>query len=184
MGKLKLQMQVTVDGCVANGPSDDIDWGEIEPHSRALLDGADTIVLGRKTAAEFIPYWDEAATRREEPWYEVARRISGARKVVFSRTLDRTDWKNTDVEKGDLVEAIRRLKRASEKDIIVYGGVSFVSALIQEQLIDEFHLFVNPVAMGSNGARIFDGLGAPQRLKLVKAISYDNGIVLLNYELG
>ncbi len=182
MGRLKLQMQVTVDGCSSDGPDEGVDWNAIEPYSRDLLDGADTIVIGRKTATEFIPYWDAAATRQGGPWYEVAKRISQARKIVFSRTLDRAGWKNTAVEGGRLGEAIRRLKAENEKDIIVYGGVSFVSALIAEGLVDEFHLFVNPVALGKGG-RLFAGLEAPQRLGLVKSAAFDGGLVLLHYAL-
>lgn len=181
MGKLKLQMQVSIDSSDANGPSEDGAWDEIEGYSRDLLDSADTIVLGRKTAVDFIPYWDSAAAQSEGPWQGVAQRISAASKVVFSKTLDKPDWKNTRIENGDLAEGIKRLKATSNKGIVVYGGVSFVTSLIEEGLIDEFHLFVNPVAIGK-GKSIFSGLGASQRFKLVKSIAYDSGVVLLHYE--
>lgn len=182
MSRLKLQMQLTVDGFVANGPNDDVAWNEIEPYCRDLLDSADTIVLGRKTAVEFIPYWATAATRHDDPWCEVAKRIAGAKKVVFSRTLERSEWDNTYIEKGDIVDKIQRLKDTNKKDIIVYGGISFVSALIKKRLIEEFHLFVNPIALGAGG-RVFDGIGASQRLKLLESIAYNSGLVLLSYEL-
>ena len=181
MRRLKLQMQVTVDGFNPDGQSDDVDWSEIEDYSRDLLDSGDTIVIGRKTAVDFIPYWDSAAGKPGEPWHEVALRIAGARKVVFSKTLDRSDWNNTSIERGDLVEEIKRLKSASGKDIIVYGGTSFVSSLIKEGLIDEFHLFVNPIALGT-GTPIFGYRENPQKLKLVKSIAYNSGLVLLHYE--
>jgi len=182
MSKLKLQMQTTVDGIVADGPGEDGAWDEIRGYSRDLLDSADTIVLGRKTAVDFIPYWDKAAARSDESWHDVAQRISRARKVVFSSTLDQPEWRNTDVARGPLAEEIERLKQTSKKDIIVYGGTSFVTSLIKARLIDEFHLFVNPVAAGQ-GASIFSGLGASQGLKLRQSIAYDCGIVLLHYEL-
>lgn len=166
MARLKLQMQVTVDGFDANGPGSDVDWDEIKAYSRDLLDSGDTIVIGRKTAAEFIPYWDDAATKPDEPWHEVAHRISKARKIVFSKTLDRIDWNNTEIEKGGLADAINRLKNTNKKDIIVYGGTSFVASLIKEKLIDEFHLFVNPVALGK-GEPIFGRLEDPLKLRLV-----------------
>jgi dihydrofolate reductase len=183
MSRLKLQMQVSADGFAASGPNDDAAWGELEPYSRSLLDSADTIVIGRKTAVEFIPYWDDKAAKRDDPWHEIAKRIAGARKVVFSKTLDRSEWRNTDIEKGDLAKAIGRLKSAGKKDIIVYGGISFVSALVKARLIDEFHLFVNPVALGQ-GDRIFGDLSSAQQLRLVKSIAYKGGVVLMNYELG
>jgi dihydrofolate reductase len=183
MARLKLQMQVSADGFDASGPDDDAAWREIEPYFRDLLDSTDTIVIGRRTAVEFIPYWDEKAANSDDPWHEIAKRIAGAKKVVFSKTLDKSSWNNTDVEKGDLAEEIKRLKREGKKDIVVYGGISFVAALAKERLIDEFHLFVNPIALGK-GERIFGRLDSAQKLKLVKSVAYKRGLVLLHYELG
>ena len=84
--------------------------------------------------------------------------------------------------KRKLAEEIKNLKKQSGKDLIVYGGNSFVSALIKEDLVDDFHLFVNPVALG-HGEPIFNQLENFKQLKLKKSIVYDCGIVLLNYEL-
>lgn len=71
-------------------------------------------------------------------------------------------WNNTELAKGDLAEDIKKRKLQNGKDIIVYGGSTFVSALIKEGLIDEFHLFVNPVALG-HGVPIFDSLEKTQK---------------------
>jgi dihydrofolate reductase len=83
--------------------------------------------------------------------------------------------------KGDLAEEITKIKKQPGKDIIAYGGATFVSALIKHGLIDEFHLFINPAAIG-NGMPIFRELVSNQDLKLVKATSFDCGIVVLHYE--
>jgi len=182
MSRLKLQMQITADGFDSTGPNDDLAWDEIRNYSRDLFDSADTIVIGRKTATDFIPYWDSAATQPDGSWYEVAKRIAAARKVVFSRTLDKPEWNNTSIESGDVVEAIERLKATNKNDIIVYGGVSFVASLVENKLIDEFHLFVNPIAAGK-GKSIFSGLADSQQFKLIGATPYNSGLVLLNYEL-
>jgi dihydrofolate reductase len=181
MARLKLQMQISVDGFDPSGHNDDLPWDEIKTYSRELLDSADTIIIGRKTATEFIPYWDKAATKPEESWYEIARRISDARKIVFSQSLDRSDWNNSIIENGNLAEAVTRLKAANEKDIIVYGGVSFVSSLIAAGLIDEFHLFINPVVVGT-GSSIFAGAERSLKLQLKKTVAYNGGVVLLHYE--
>lgn len=181
MGKLKLQMQITVDGFDPDGSNSDVSMNDVKDYSRDLLDSADMIVIGRKTAADFIPYWDEAATNADGSWYEVARRIAAAKKVVFSKSLDRSDWSNTHIENGDLVEGINRLKDTNERDIIVYGGVSFVASLMKERLIDELHLFVSPVARG-NGSSIFSGLADVQKLKLIGSSAFASGLVLLKYE--
>ena len=102
-------------------------------------------------------------------------------KVVFTKTLDKSEWKNTTLAKGNLTDEINKLRNRSGKDIIVYGGASFVSSLIKEGLIDEFHLFINPAAIGS-GMKIFENIERKQNLKLIKSIPFDSGIVLLHYE--
>jgi len=107
--------------------------------------------------------------------------MNSTKKVVFTKTLDKSEWDNTLLAKGDIVDEITKLKKQEGKDIIAYGGGSFVSALIKHGLIDEFHLFINPTAIGS-GMTIFKELDGKQNLTLVKAASFDCGIVVLNYE--
>ncbi|MEI9810698.1 MAG: dihydrofolate reductase family protein [Bacteroidota bacterium] len=97
--------------------------------------------------------------------YEFAQRIVAAKKFIFTKTLAQSEWENTELIKGNLADEIRKLKNQEGKDIIVYGGSSFVSALIKEGLIDELHLFVNPVALGS-GDSVFSSLDKFQTLKL------------------
>jgi dihydrofolate reductase len=152
-----------------------------------LLNSSDTILIGRKLAVDYIPYWQDVNTKPEDPMHEVGKRIVNARKVVFTKTLNSTDngvseWKNTELAKGTIQDEIKRLKSQSGKDIIVYGGRSFVSALVTEKLIDELYLFVNPVALG-HGDSIFNQVENFQQLKLVKSMVYPSGIVMLNYEL-
>jgi len=187
MRKLHLQVQMSIDGFVSTGPDDEQKWvtwawAEIRPYVLGLLDATDTILIGRKLAVDYIPYWQEVNTKPDDPMYEVAQRIVRAKKVVFTKTVDKSEWDNTELARGELADEIKNLKTQSGKDIIVYGGSSFVSAIIKEGLIDEFHLFVNPVALGQGGA-IFDQLENIQQLKLKKSIVYDCGIVLMNYEL-
>jgi dihydrofolate reductase len=181
MGRLKLQMQITIDGRNPDGENDELSWEDVRVYSEDLLDTADTIVLGRKTAVDFIPHWNDAATKHEDTWHRVATQISQARKVVFSKTLENPGWNNSEIERGDLVDAIARLKAGNEKNIIVYGGVSFVSSLVDARLIDEYHLLVNPVARG-RGRSIFDGMEQALKLRLKRAIGFDSGHVLLHYE--
>jgi dihydrofolate reductase len=81
------------------------------------------------------------------------------------------------------VEEITNLKNQVGKDIITYGGANFVSSLIRNELIDEFHIFVNPTAIG-NGLAIFKEIHKKQNLKLLKATSFSCGIAVLCYELN
>lgn len=186
MRKLKLQMQISMDGFVAAGPNDEQHWvtwawEEIRPQVMELLDTSDTILIGRKLAVDYIPYWQEVFARPEDPMHEVSQRIVAAQKVVFSKTLDRSIWENTTVAKGELAAEVNRLKQQPGKDLIVYGGTSLVSNLLQENLIDEYHFFVNPVALG-HGDPVFGGLTNFRPLTLKSSIRYDCGIVLMHYQ--
>jgi dihydrofolate reductase len=186
MRKLKLQVQISIDGFVSTGPNDEQKWvtwawEEIRPQVLDLLDSSDTILIGRKLAVDYIPYWEDVNTKPDDPMHEVAQRIVPAKKVVFTKTLEKSIWNNTELAKGNLTDEVSSLKNQIGKDIIVYGGSSFVSALIKEGLIDEYNLFVNPVALGHGGA-IFDQLENIRQMKLKNSIVYPCGIILLHYE--
>lgn len=188
MKKLKLQMQMTLDGFVSTGPNDEQKWvtwawEEIGQYVLDLLDTADTILIGRKLAIDYIPYWEDVNTKPDDPMYEVGKRIVRAKKVVFTKTLEKSEWDNTELAKGNLADEVKKLKNGKGKDLIVYGGTSFVSALVQEGLIDEFHLFVNPIILGK-GESVFNSVVKWHNLKLKNSITYNSGIVLLNYELA
>jgi dihydrofolate reductase len=180
MRKLKLQVQMTVDGYIA-GPNGEMNWtardwdDELKKYVTEITEPVDCIVLGRKLAQGFIPHW------ASNPEQEGADKFNSTKKVVFTKTLEKSEWKNTVLAKGDLVDEITKLKKQDGKDIIAYGGATFVSALIKQGLIDEFHLFINPAAIG-NGMTIFKELDSKQNLTLVRSTSFGCGIVVLNYE--
>jgi dihydrofolate reductase len=187
MRKLKLQVQMSVDGYVA-GTNGNLDWAvkdwdeELIKYVTGITEPIDCIVLGRKLAQGFIPYWTRVAGDPNDPEFTAGKIFSETPKVVFTRTLARSEWENTVLAKGDLVDEITKLKKQSGKDIISYGGASFVSALIKHGLIDEFHLFINPVAIGQ-GMAIFKELDHKQDLVLVKSTSFKCGMVVLHYGL-
>jgi dihydrofolate reductase len=181
MRKLKLQMQITVDGFVA-GPGGELDWMNRNLDEKLLsfithlTDTSDTILLGRKMTEGFINYWEHV--QPTSPEYVFAEKMVSIPKVVFSRTIKQVEGKNVRVENGRVVDAVNRLKQQSGKDIVVYGGANFVSSLIENRLIDELNLFVNPVAIG-NGLRIFS-----QRtpLTLTESVRYSSGVVVNTYK--
>jgi dihydrofolate reductase len=185
MRKLKLQVQMSVDGYIA-GPNGEMDWmvwdwdDELKQYVEGITEPVDCIVLGRKLAQGFIPHW------ASNPELEGAVKINSTKKVVFTKTLGKSDpevisWENTDLAKGDLADEINQLKKQKGNDIIAYGGATFVSALIKLGLIDEYHLFVNPTAIGS-GMTIFKELKNYLNLTLVKSKSFKCGITVLHYE--
>jgi len=186
MRKLKLQVQMSVDGYISgpNGEMDFLsrDWDDkLIKYVTELTEPIDTIVLGRKLAEGFIPHWAAAAANSADPEHAAGVKFNATPKVVFTRTLDKSKWDNTVLAKGDLVDEITKLKKQAGRDIIAYGGVTFVSGLVKQNLIDEYHLFINPTAIGK-GSTIFKELDAMQNLTLVKATPCDCGIVVLQYE--
>lgn len=182
MRTLKLQMQMTVDGYVA-GPQGQLDWMTFDMDEGLLafinemIDTSDTILLGRKMTRGFVDYWEDVVRKPQSPEYAFAEKMVRTPKVVFSRTVHHVNGKNVRVETGDLAEAVNGLKRQTGRDLLVYGGATFVSSLVDHGLIDELHLFVNPVAIGE-GMRIFDGR---RPLALTRSTPYPCGIVVNSY---
>jgi dihydrofolate reductase len=184
--KLKLQVQMSIDGCIA-GPNGEMDWmvglqdDKINKYVNELTESFDTILLGRKMADGFISYWSDVINKPDDPWYALAKKMIEIPKVVFTKTLNKSKWINTDIATGDVTDEIIKLKSREGKGMVVYGGASFDSSLIKLGLIDEFLLFINPVAIG-NGMTIFKDLNEIQKFNMVKSIAFDSGEVLLHYE--
>jgi dihydrofolate reductase len=184
--KLRLQVQMSVDGCIA-GPNGEMDWmvapsdaGAIKYVSK-ITESVDTILLGRKMTDVFISSWLNVMNEPDNPWNAFAKRMIEIPKVVFTKKLDKSEWINTEIAKGDLIEEVNKIKSRNGRDIVVYGGASFDSSLIKEKLIDEFYLFINPVAIG-NGMTIFKGLKEIQKFSLIESKVFESGKVLLRYE--
>jgi dihydrofolate reductase len=184
--KLRLQVQMSVDGCIA-GPNGEMDWmvglldDELMKYVYKLTEPVDTILLGRKMTDVFISYWSNVTNKPDDPWYAFAKKMIETPKVVFTKTVNKSRWINTDIATGDLIEEVSKIKSQNGRDIIVYGGASFDSSLIREKLIDEFYLFINPVAIG-NGMTIFKDLNEIQKYTLIESKAFECGIVLLRYE--
>ncbi len=187
MRKLKLQVQMTIDGFIS-GQNGEMDWmcfpwtEDLISYVREITEPVDTIILGRKLAEGFIPHWENVAKNSNDPEYEGGIKYTTTPKIVFTKTIEKSKWNNTAIANGELVEEINKLKNQNGKDIIVYGGGTFVSSLINAKLIDEFHLFINPTAIGT-GMTIFRGLDKNKNLKLKITKQFDCGIALTCYEV-
>jgi dihydrofolate reductase len=188
MRKLKLQVQMSIDGCIA-GPNNEMDWmvfygdEKLKEYEIRLHEPVDTILLGRKMTNEFVSYWSNVMNKPDDPEYTFAKKMIETPKIVFTKTLTKSEWPNTEITTGDLKGEITKLKsQEGGGDIIVYGGASFDSSLIKENLIDEYYLFINPVAIG-NGKTIFKDLKEIRKFTLIESIAFDSGIVLLHYEV-
>jgi dihydrofolate reductase len=184
MRKVKLQMQMTINGYVG-GPNGENDWMTWNPDDEfieflnSLLDASDTLLLGRKTAEGIIKFWEDTADKN--PTHPFAKKIAALPKVVFTKTLDESIWNNTTLAKGNLAEEIAGLKKQNGKDILVFGGAGFVSSLIKEELIDEYHLIINPTAMG-NGMTIFNSLDRMQKFTPIQSKLHQGGKTVLSFK--
>ena len=190
MRKLKLQVQMSLDGFVA-GPNGEGDWvflvgkGDQEAVQQVVATnveiaaGCDTLLMGRKLAAStFCAHWENVADNQPgSPWHPVAQLIVDHRKIAFSRSEANLPGRNLEVENGDLATVVQLLKNQPGKDILVYGGADFVSSLISLNLIDEYYLIINPVAIGA-GLSIFK---EQKILKLESSMAFKHGKILNKY---
>src|SRR5438094_6885675 len=134
---------------------------------------SDALLLGRGTYDGFAPVW---------PHYEgeFADKVNSMPKYVVSSTLESPEWNNTTVLRGDILEAVKKLKQQYQGDIAVHGSPQLAQTLIEHDLVDALHLQVYPVIVGA-GKRLFDKTSATKRLRLVEARTVGD-VHLLIYE--
>ena len=184
MRKVILSIQTTINGYVA-GPNGENNWMTFNPDAElmefisTLYHSLDTILLGRKAADGYINYWEGAFDKNPDTPF--ASQIVTIPKVVFTKTLDESSWNNTTLAKGNLAEEISNLKKQDGKDILVVGGAGLVSSLIKERLIDEYHLIINPTAIGT-GLSIFNALDGMQKFTPLQSKLYPGGKTVLSFQ--
>ena len=184
MRKVKLQVQVSVDGFVGGpeGQMDHLTWNwdeELKQYVTDFTDASDTILMGGVLYQGMSGFW--SAVTPDDEQYPFAQKMNSYAKVVFSHSLSEPlSWNNSRLASASAAVEIRALKDQPGKDIVVYGGARFVSGLIRENLIDEYHLFVNPVAIGK-GLSIFAEVSGKLPLTLVAARAFACGITVMEY---
>jgi dihydrofolate reductase len=143
------------------------DWmGEIMGHPFDL-------VLGRRTYEIFAAYWPTATESG-------AGQLNDATKHVASRTLGTVEWRNSRLLEGDAADAVRALKETEGPELQVHGSGNLIQTLLDQDLVDEFRVWVFPVVLGS-GRRLFGEGTAPAGLELVDSKVSSTGVVLLTY---
>jgi len=181
MRNLIFAINITLDGCCDHTKM--IAGDEILEHYTQLMQDVDLFVYGRKTYQLMVPYWPEVAKNPSETKasIEFARTFDAINKIVFSRSLDRAEDRNTRIVRGNLHDEIRKLKQERGKNILA-GGVDIPSQLIELGLVDEYRFVVQPIVAGA-GRRLLEGVSLPQRLqvKLVDTKTLKSGSVALRY---
>jgi dihydrofolate reductase len=174
-------INITLDGCC--------DHTKIIPDDQTLeyftdlMRQVDLQVFGRKTYQLMVPYWpevakDQSASKADQ---EFARAFDSINKLVFSRSLDSAEARNTRIVRTNLRDEILKLKQEQGKNILV-GGVDVPSQLIELGLVDEYRFVVSPVIAGE-GRRLLEGVSVHDRLqlKLVDSKIFKSGCVALRY---
>lgn len=190
MGRIVLQMMISVDGMVS-GPQGELDWiADDEPLNRdhlARLEQADAVILGAG-GYSMSAFWTAAEhdEKAEAVIRDVGRAMNKVPKIVYSHEEMPVDWNNTKVNvvKNDqeFVRDIERLKRETKGTIICYGGVHFARSLLQQDLVDEIHLDFCPVVLGV-GQPLFTDRTHRTNLRLCESVTYDSGATMVHYEV-
>jgi len=174
-------INITLDGCCDH--TKQIADEETHEYFTHFMRDVDLQIFGRKTYQLMVPYWPDIAKTHSETKAEneFADTFVSINKVVFSRTLDSTENKNTRIVRTDLRDEILKLKQEQGKNILV-GGVDIPSQLIQLGLVDEYRFIVGPIIAGE-GRRLLEGVSLPERLqlKLVESKIFKSGCVALRY---
>jgi len=183
MRPLRYSNNVTLDGCCDHRAI--VPDEEMHNHAAANLARADALLFGRVTYEMMEEAWrpwaqEGAKPDWMDPWMEpFARTIDAAKKYVVSSTLDQVDW-NAELVRGDLVDAVRRLK-AEPGEGLLTGGVQLPLALAEAGLIDEYELVVHPRVAGY-GPTLLAGLSKYVDLRLVDRLELGSGAVAQRYE--
>ena len=174
-------INITLDGCVDH--TSQVADDETHEYFTDLLREVDLLVFGRITYQLMVPFWPEVAKSQSmsKVSNEFASTFDSINKIVFSRSLDSAEDRNTRIVRTNLHDEILRLKQEEGKNILV-GGVSVPSQLIELGLVDEYRFVVGPIVVGE-GRRLFDDVSLPEslQLKLVESKIFQSGCVALRY---
>jgi dihydrofolate reductase len=174
-------INITLDGC-CDHTKQSVNDEKLEYFTH-LTREADLQVFGRKTYQLMVPYWPDILKSQSEKKAdtEFARAFDSVSKIVFSRSLESAEDRNTRIVRGNLNDEILKLKHETGKSILV-GGVDIPSQLIELGLVDEFRFVVGPTVIGE-GRRLFDRVSLPERLqlKLIETKIFKSGCVALRY---
>jgi len=179
-------MHTSLDGFVA-GPKGEMNWIKVDEEMfdfvATMTDTADTALYGRVTYEMMQSYWPKAGEqpnaskhdKEHSAWYN---KVS---KVVLSRTISEKGLDNTTVISGQLADNINKIKKQDGKNILIFGSPGASRSLLNEGLIDEFWLFVNPIILGQ-GMPLFKEITGTTKLKLVESKTFACGVIALHYK--
>ena len=177
MRRIVVSTYVTLDG-VMEAPEK---WSikffneEAMEYAQNQLFASDALLLGRVTYEGFAAAWPSRSGD------EFSDRMNALPKYVVSTTLEGPlEWNNSTLVKGDVVEEVSRLKQQEGEDILMYGSADLMHTLIENDLIDEYRIWVEPIVVGS-GKRLFEEQDEVRELNLADTTTFSTGAVVLSY---
>jgi dihydrofolate reductase len=178
MPKLILWDMISLDGFFEGPNKGDIDWfvfdDELEKYILETQSDVGTLVFGRNTYEMMAAYWPSAEGR-------IADFMNSVPKVVFTTTLPEAAWNNSRLVRDNVSAEVSRLKQQPGGDIFCFGSADFASTLINDGLVDEYRIGINPILLGS-GVPFFKGSDSRRKLKLVDTKALKSGLVILHYQ--
>jgi len=165
------------------GPNQDISWHNVDQEFNEFamkqLRSVDMILFGRVTYQLMANYWPTQAAIENDPI--IAKKMNALPKIVFSKTLDKAEWNNTRLIRGNIAKEISYLKGLPGKNLIIFGSSDLTVVMAQMGLVDEFRIMVNPAVIGS-GKPFLNGIEGKINLKLLRAKTFHSGNILLYYQ--
>jgi len=159
-----------------SGAETDDAAAEMRAVEERLRSTADALLVGRETFEAFRSYWPN----QTDDTSGISNYLNNVDKYVVSSTLTEPEWEHTTILSGNLTDEVAALKAQNGGDIVVTGSITLVHALHDTGLVDEYRLFVYPVALG-RGRRLFEEPVDQPDLHLVEAHPFNSGVVLLRY---
>ena len=182
MRKLIVFNMITLDGFF-EGPNHEIDWHKLDPvfqdFSSDQLSSMSTIIFGRKTYELMASYWPTTQAIANDSI--IAEKMNSKPKIVFSKSLQKAEWHNTRLIKGNLSEEIIKLKEEPGNDMIIFGSSKLSASLLDLELIDEIRVIINPVILGQ-GHALFANVHKKINLELLASKIFESGNILLCYQ--
>ncbi len=182
MSKIFVSNWITLDG-IFSGPDGDTDWftsdDELMHYNLARLNQADTILMGRITYDLMAGYWPKTQAQRD--FEEAYQFMNESQKHIFSTTVNRSDWNHCVFHSDINPEVMSDIKASTDKDIVILGSGKLSAQLHHLQLIDEYHILLDPQIKG-DGRRFFDDMHR-LGLKLGSSKRFKCGVVYLQYSV-
>jgi dihydrofolate reductase len=185
MRRIISTVHISLDGFVS-GPNGEMNWinvgAELFDHIGKRISQTDTVLYGRVTYEMMQSYWPSAGDEPGASKHDIEHSnwYNKASKIMLSRTMKGANFPNTKIISNNLMQEISKIKQSTGSEILVFGSPTATHSLIQQNLVDGYWLFVNPVILGK-GIPLFTGITHKADLTLLSTRQFTSGVTELNY---